>query len=175
MKRMDFHPHLARLVAILRQPGPPPQPPAGTTDLDRLHRVIENPPYGERGAGRTFASCHHLAGILETCDEGAIILWRLPRMGWLDHIRPMLSRVLDEHGIPYTWKYRDMLVSGTKTVHFRDVGYFERGGKQPHHYEVETYGETEEYTETRHRPARRHGPDWSKFWAEQEAGRGGDK
>lgn len=176
MKRMNFHPHLARLVAILRQPAPPSQQqPVGQTDLERLHRVVERPPYGERGKGRTFASCHNLAGILGTCGEGAVILWRLPVMGWLDHIRPMLSQVLDEHGIPHTWKHSNILVSGTRTVYFHSVDFFRRGGKQPHHYEVDTYGETEEYTEARHRPVNQRGSGWPDFWEEQEASRGGDK
>ncbi|MCL4296189.1 MAG: hypothetical protein KJ077_10695 [Anaerolineae bacterium] len=113
------------------------------TDLDRLHRVVSQRPTGVRGAGRTFASCHHLAGILETCEEKAVIVWPLPRMDWLDHIRPMLSEVLEEHGLPFTWKGRDLLVSGSKHVYFRAAvrGRIDTRGAN---YVVDTYDETEE-------------------------------
>lgn len=88
------------------------------TDLDRLHKVIEVGPFCPRGAGRTFASCHNLAGILETCEEGAYIFWPLPHMHWLRHIRSMVTRVLGEHRLEFEWVQRAKLKCGSKTVVF---------------------------------------------------------
>jgi hypothetical protein len=83
-----------------------------TTNLDRLHTVVEIsrrvPPWAmARGWGRTFAACHNLAGIIETCEPISLIVWPLYRHNWLDHIRPMVSDVLAEHGIKFTWLHRD--------------------------------------------------------------------
>ena len=68
------------------------------TDVDRLHAVVsmDNP---GRGAGRTFADCHTVAGILETTKEpGAVCL--IPKYNRVtDIMRMMVFRAFPDHGI----------------------------------------------------------------------------
>jgi hypothetical protein len=90
------------------------------TDLDRLHAVVEGKLTGRR-VGRTYAACHNLAGILETCEAGSKIVWFIPRMAWLFHIRPMVTRVLEEHGLPIRWWYPNRLQVGFCVVTFMSL------------------------------------------------------
>ena len=117
------------------------------TDLDRLHAVVEGRLAG-RGVGRTFASCHYLAGVLETCEPGSRIVWIIPRFGWMSHIRPMLDQVLREHDIVAHWRDSVTLVTAAGTVRF--VPIQDRQNAEHNmtlsHYEVETYGETDDYS-----------------------------
>lgn len=121
------------------------------TDLDRLHQVVEGDLRG-RGAGRTFAACHNLAGILETCNKGARIAWIIPRMSWMFHIRPMLERVLEEHGLlKYCkWITQNKLQYGTKCVQFIPRESLRR--QFGIHYDcfVDDLGELEDYEWTEH-------------------------
>lgn len=91
------------------------------TDLDRLHNLALVPRYKlvhTRRMGRTTYACHHCAGLLETIERWATIAWIIPRMQWLDHIQPMLSRILEEHEISYEWERRDLLFANDKRVIF---------------------------------------------------------
>jgi len=116
------------------------------TDLDRLHQVVEGKLRG-RGAGRTFAACHNLAGILETCDENISIAWIIPRMSWVFHIRPMLERVLEEHGLlcDCKWVAQNRLLYGTKRVWFIARGSLRRQFGIRYDCFVDDLGELEDY------------------------------
>lgn len=70
------------------------------TDLDRLHAVVsmDNP---GRGAGRTFADCHTVAGALES-TEGAGCVCIVPKYDRVTHImRTMVFQVFPDHGISF--------------------------------------------------------------------------
>lgn len=121
------------------------------TDLDRLHYIVNHKAFFElvgapRGAGRTFASCHNLAGILMTCEENAQILWPLPQMRWIDHIRPMVSDILEEYGLTFHWQRYKLSVNHTKVVFFVIDCEKSYAGRE-HFYIVDTFGETREYRE----------------------------
>ncbi len=113
------------------------------TDIDRLHHVVKNWQHGDRGIGRTFASCHNLVGLLYTVEEGAAIWWPLPKTGWLYHIRPMVSEVLTECGLEFSWHKNTILICGTKRVLFlpdnREREFYFQGCN---YYIVDTLGET---------------------------------
>ena len=116
------------------------------TDIDRLHSVVQDEYHG-RGSGRTFAACHNLAGILETCKEGATIAWIIPRMSWLYHIKPMLEGVLREHELLdlCEWPVQNELTCGTKRVRFIPRSMLERHIVS-FHYDgfVDDFGELED-------------------------------
>lgn len=89
-----------------------------TTDIDRLHQVVQQPFHGER-KGCTFAACHNVAGLIETIPFGATVVWILPRMNWVDHIKPMLAGVLEEHEIvPRKWLRYSVEFPDEKTLRF---------------------------------------------------------
>ena len=70
------------------------------TDLDRLHAVVsmENP---GRGAGRTFAACHTVAGIMESTG-GAGVVCLIPKYDRVtDIMRTMVFKVFPDHGINF--------------------------------------------------------------------------
>lgn len=71
-----------------------------TTDLDRLHRVVLERSK-ERRAGRTYAAAHNLAGLLETVEDGAMIVWVIPRWEWIRHIEVEIDRACREHMLLY--------------------------------------------------------------------------
>jgi hypothetical protein len=75
------------------------------TDVDRLHKVIEdmNNPCAviERGAGVTFAQCHELAGVMETTEQSGVFC-KIERYDRIRHILQMLfSKVLPDHNIKF--------------------------------------------------------------------------
>lgn len=70
------------------------------TDIDRLHKVVLAHPR-ERGAGRTHAAAHNLAGLVETAGPGATIFWVIPRWHWLVHIMKEINIVFNEHSLLY--------------------------------------------------------------------------
>jgi hypothetical protein len=102
------------------------------TNLDRLHKTIQQARHDPRD-GRTFATCHNVAGLLETTPFGATIVWVLPRMGWADHIKPMLAGVLEEHGIvPRRWLRYAVEFERERSLHFvpiEDIREWSRGRK----------------------------------------------
>lgn len=67
------------------------------TNIDRLHKVVTGEISG-RGAGKTFASCHEVAGIVELGKEKQIFV--ITKF-WRDrsYIKPMLWQILQEHGL----------------------------------------------------------------------------
>lgn len=70
------------------------------TDLTRLHTVVsmDNP---GRGAGRTFAECHIVAGVMETTSAGGVICL-VPKHEWVtDIMRQMVFKVFPDHGISF--------------------------------------------------------------------------
>lgn len=69
------------------------------TDIDRLRQVVqsENNP---RGAGKTFAHCHELAGVLSVTKD-SVVLCRIETMERLWHIKPMMKQVFVEYGIEF--------------------------------------------------------------------------
>ena len=72
----------------------------GGTDLDRLHAVssMENP---GRGAGRTFAACHTVAGVLESTEESGVVCMVPQYDRVTDIMRTMVFRVFPNHGINF--------------------------------------------------------------------------
>jgi hypothetical protein len=118
------------------------------TDIDRLHWVVEH--YTDplfhltRNVGKTFASCHYLAGLLGMVEDGAFIVWDLPKMDWIYHIRPMLAEVLDEYGYETKWvgKYKFQCMGKVVIFLLYDDYYAHRGFD---YYLVNTYTETPYY------------------------------
>ncbi len=70
------------------------------TDIDRLHKVVsmDNP---GRGAGRTFAVCHTVAGVLETTEEAGVICL-VPKYDRINNIiKQMVHDVFPDHDIDF--------------------------------------------------------------------------
>lgn len=76
-----------------------------TTDLERLHHVIESN-YGphDRGVGKTFSHCHELCGVLAVGDT-PVVLCRVEKLQRVWHIVRTLEQVFPEHGIKYATKH----------------------------------------------------------------------
>lgn len=70
----------------------------GGTDLGRLHAVVamDNP---GRGAGRTFAACHTVAGVLEVTGDSGVVCSVLKYDRIIDIMRKMVFQVFPDHGI----------------------------------------------------------------------------
>lgn len=124
------------------------------TDLDRLHYVVEHKDqlYGARGVGRTFASCHNLAGILGLLEQEDHvwwynIIWPVPIYKWVDHIRPMLDRVLIEHEIEFNWKNKGTLEAPGARALVRFTTDRDDYLSFKADYIVDTFGETGEHLE----------------------------
>lgn len=148
------------------------------TDLDRLHYVVEHKQHFEligapRGIGRTFASCHNLAGLLETCESGSLIVWLLPYMHWFDHIKPMVIQVLKEHQLVFAFSQRHKLICNRKIVRFI-VDREENIRGLSDCYFVDTFGETREHVELGHpravMPTRQQHQLSSKQWKKEYRG-----
>jgi hypothetical protein len=85
------------------------------TDIDRLHAVINGKLTG-RGCGKTYATCHEIAGFVEVGETE--ILCIVPIFGWLTWLRAMLIEVLQEHGLEVQFLANDALRCGESTIRF---------------------------------------------------------
>jgi len=70
------------------------------TDIDRLHAVVNMKNPG-RGAGRTYAECHTVAGVLETTSEGGVICLVNKYDRVTDIMRQLVFKVFMDHGINF--------------------------------------------------------------------------
>lgn len=99
-----------------------------TTDLDRLHKVTtKEATY--RGAGKTYAKCHEVAGLLEV-TEVRYILCMITLQRDIDYILPMLRDVLLEHDIAITGRINHTIRIGEREIRFipeSDFDYRTRG------------------------------------------------
>lgn len=68
-------------------------------DIDRLHKLVVESPANCHGVGRTTAACYNCAAQILLADPGAVIIWYIPEIRWLDHIFPMLYDVCVEYDI----------------------------------------------------------------------------
>lgn len=92
------------------------------TDIDELHALLEwRNKIGEyklpKGCGKTLLKCHELAGSIEVGEFNTIVVG-IPYYHILNFLIPMLTRVLDEHHLKYTYKQQDriMLCNNKKII-----------------------------------------------------------
>jgi len=109
------------------------------TNINRLHDVVAGQKSG-RGAGKTYASCHELAGIIETNKDIKNIFWKAPYGYWFDHIKPMLHDVLIEHELnievidKHNWKCNGVTI---KFI-FGNEHYIEQKTRAYKYYEIDS-------------------------------------
>jgi len=70
------------------------------TDIDRLHAVVNMKNPG-RGAGRTYAECHTVAGVLETTSEGGVVCLVNNYDRVTDIMRQLIFKVFMDHDISF--------------------------------------------------------------------------
>jgi len=89
-----------------------------TSDIDRLHDVIQGRAHGRR-CGKTYAMCHGLAGTIEVGKHDRIIV-HIPTYHSFDHIFSVLLGVFDEHGLTIEKHYRQQreIICGGKSIRF---------------------------------------------------------
>ena len=70
-----------------------------------------------KGCGKTLLKCHELAGSIEVGEFNTIVVG-IPYYHILNFLMPMLTCVLDEHHLKYTYKQQDriMLCNNKKII-----------------------------------------------------------
>lgn len=84
-------------------------------DIDRLHDVVTEK-IGGRGCDKTFAKLHEIAGLIGVGEK--VVFGIIERMQDVNHIRPMLFQIMEEHGIGIKQIRQNEFMAGDSRIIF---------------------------------------------------------